>query len=165
MAKMLMGQIDHARDRIKALTREKLGECPGYPSVPSEGNFKEGVENGTIKVSSLLVNDALDAWLGQDPRITIQQSSSRYNSSSCEYETVPATLVTKNSGDLGEYLSYTYFQEKYEAAVAIYKSEIIEYNRRATLIKAEAHAVEDAIVLGDNAAALAALQAFAAFTV
>ena len=165
MAKMLMGQIDHARGRIKDLTREKLGESPSYPSLPDEDTFKEGIKDGTITVTPALLKNAITAWETQASRLEVERGGRSWRYQSQDYKTTPDKIITRNSGDLGDYLAYTFYQKKYEAALAVYEAELFEYNRRKALINNEATEVEDAIVLGDNAAALAALQKFAAFTV
>ncbi len=92
-------------------------------------------------------------------------SSSRYDYKTRGYIETPARIKTVTEGDIGDYLVYVQYQKKYEAAIATYEAALEEYERRKSLITVEATKVEDAIVLGDNAAALAALQSFAAFTV
>jgi len=165
MAKMLMGQIDHARNRIQSLVTEKLGPRPSWPTVPTEDDFKEGIRQGNIAITPGFLRNAIDAWADNTPRLKVVVSGSRWNCQRREYDTKPLRIESVTSGKLDENLAYTYFQKKYEAAVAVFESELFEYNRREELIKAESVKVEDAIVLGDNAAALAALKEFAAFSV
>jgi hypothetical protein len=162
---MLMGQINHARNRIKVLTAEKLGNQPDWPEVPTEKDFRDGVREGNITITPALLKNAIEAWTTRAPRLEVCRASSQWDYNSRTHVRKPARIETRNTGDLPDYLAYVYFQKKYEAAVAVYEAELLEYNRRKALIDSEATEVEDAIVLGDNAAALAALQKFAAFTV
>lgn len=163
MAKMLMGQIDHARGRIKQITREKLGDGPTYPEVPTPDDFVTGLKEGTIRLTPSLVVKAISAWENQSPRLEVTTPTSRWRNGN--YENVGGGKInTLNKGNLDDYLSYTFYRNVYESAVTKFDANFAEYTRRKSLIEGEAVAVEDAIVLGDNAAALLALQKFAAFT-
>lgn len=163
MSKMLMGQIDHARGRIKQITREKLGDGPTYPEVPTPADFTKGLKDGTIRLTNALVTNAIAAWEDQSPRLEVTASTSRWIDGN--YQNVGGGKIkTLNSGDLDDYLAYMFYRNVYEAAVAKFDTDYAEFTRRKAIIEGEAVTVEDAIVLGDNAAALLALQRFAAFT-
>jgi hypothetical protein len=165
MAKMLMGQINHARERIKALTVEKLGKAPEVPQLPTEKDFKKGLKDGSISLSPTFVTEAIGNWTAAMPRTEIKTSSGSWNYRTQGYNPGSCSIKSTCGGDLGDYLAYTWFQNTHEALVAEWKADNTEYKRREKIIKKEAGRVEDAIVLGDHAAALAALERFADFTV
>lgn len=164
MSKMLMGQIDHARNRIRSLTTEKLGERPTYPEVPTADDFKKGVKNGDITVTPTLLKAAILGWANKTGRLTVTGTTSRWVDGSY-VSSGGGQIKPTHVGDLDDYLSYEYYRTIYEAGVAKFDVEFTEFERRRKIIEGRAVEVEDSIVLGDNAAALVALQSFAAFSV
>jgi len=165
MGKMLMGQIDHARNRVKALSNEKLGESPTAPEMKGVQDLKNGLRDGTVVISAKKLNRAFEAW-NSNEEFKAVDSSSRYdyNLPGRPYVTV-YSVITKQHSSLDSYLAAVQFEATNAATVRRYMEEREVYESRKTLILSEAVQVEDAIVLGDQQAALIALQAFAAFEV
>jgi len=141
MAKMLMGQIDHARARVRAIKQELIGKSPASLKTYSVSDLVEGLRDGTIVFTGPQLQKFAQEWANQYAR-----SQSSYNRTSFE------SVV----------LEYAFAQER-AADKKRYEAENLVYQNLSKRVNDEATKVEDAIVLGDNAAALAALQAFASF--
>ena len=153
MAKMLMGQIDHARNRLRELVAAKNGEAPKRPSLVTPANVVEQLKAGELTVKAPLLKRAFDAWVNQE---VVESGNYRNN-----YQDVNE-LKTKIPSSLEEALCALIFTDENKQRSDEYCEEKKAYDERVQRIVAESKAVEDAIVLGDHHAALQALQDFAA---
>ena len=160
MAKMLMGQIDHARNRVKALKAEKLGGSPDAPKIKGSSNVLEGLRDGTITVTGPQLRKAFEAFVSKTVSRQVDEQSGNYqNNYTSTYriiERAPSSVEAALATDV-------YFKEN-TAEVTRFEQETELYNLNKEALDLEASRVEDAIVLGDQHAALQALQDFAKFT-
>ena len=143
MAKMMMGQIDHARGRVRNIKAELLGSSPEKQRTYSVRDLVVGLRSGDVKFSGPQLQKFAQEWANQYAR-----EVSSYNKPSFE------NIV----------LDYAFGADRAKEK-ARYEAEYATYSARSKLVNAEATKVEDAIVLGDQHAALAALTDFAAFTI
>ena len=141
MPKMLMGQIDHARGRVRQITKELLGEAPKKPAVMHVSDMVQALRTGELSFSGKQLQDMLNDW-------TEEYATRRSTYSSPTLE----TTLLQNA-----------FTKRRADEQAQYEAELEKYRARQAKVNAEATKVEDAIVLGDQHAALAALQSFAKF--
>ena len=51
MAKMMMGQIDHARQRVRSIKQSLLGKSPESQKTYSVRDLCNGLRDGTVKFS------------------------------------------------------------------------------------------------------------------
>lgn len=158
MAKMLMGQIDHARNRLRELVAAKNGEAPKRPSLVTPANVVEQLKAGELTVKAPLLKRAFDAWVNQEALVVAVVESGNYRNN---YQDVNE-LKTKIPSSLEEALCALIFTDENKQRSDEYCEEKKAYDERVRRIVAESKAVEDAIVLGDHHAALQALQDFAA---
>jgi len=165
MAKMLMGQIDHARTRIAAIKVEKCGVKPKFPERPDSATVLKEIRAGDIVVKPTQLRQALENFINRTPVEVLQSHGGSYNYRIKDYEPKSYAITETVRGTLGECLVDVVTPATFHKDLETWKAEDAEYRRRRDLLNEEATSVEDAIVLGDNAAALAALQAFAAFEV
>jgi hypothetical protein len=143
MAKMMMGQIDHARSRVHAITSELLGKAPDREKSYSVTDLVVGLRDGTVKFTGPQLTAFAKEWADQYAKET-----SSYNRVNFE------TIVLQNA-----------FAKERAAEKARFEKENEVYQDRVRRVNDKATAVEDAIVLGDQQAALAALTDFANFKV
>lgn len=141
MAKMMMGQIDHARARVRAIKNGLLGKSPDSMKTYQTRDLVNGLRDGQVKFTGAQLQKFAQEWADQYTR-----ESSSYNKPSFE------SIV----------LDYAFAKERAEEKKR-YDAETAVWNALAKKVNAEATKVEDAIVLGDQHAALLALQDFAAF--
>ena len=141
MPKMLMGQIDHARGRVRQIKKELLGEAPKKPDALHVADMVHALRTGELSFSGKQLQDVLNDWTE-----AYATKRSLYSSPSLETTLLQKAFIKSRAVE----------EEKYEA-------ELEKYRARAAKVNAEATKVEDAIVLGDQHAALAALQSFAEF--
>jgi hypothetical protein len=141
MAKMLMGQIDHARARVRTIKAKLIGDRPKNKEEYDIECLVKALCKGEIAFTGPALQNILAQWTDD---YTLNQS--RYNRLNLE-EVV---------------LTHAFLPER-ALEETRYDREITEWNARSEKVNAEAVVVEDAIVLGDHASALAALTAFAAF--
>lgn len=161
MPKMMMGQIDHARARIKEIKAEKLGNPPADPDVPGKEQLLEELLNGTVAVSPAQLKRAFAEFINQTPSDRIN-STSRYSySASKTVKKYAITLKTPESVD--QALVNVVYSNRIAEEIVRWTAESREYDRIEKILNERANVVEDAIVLGDQAMALQALQEFAAF--
>ena len=141
MAKMLMGQIDHARARVRAIKQGLIGKAPESVKTYSVSDLVAGLRDGTVVFTGPQLQKFAQEWADQ-----YTKDRSSYNRTSFESVVLENTFPQERAAD----------QKRYDA-------EKVVYDNLCRRVNDEATKVEDAIVLGDNAAALQALQAFAAF--
>ena len=142
MAKMMMGQIDHARARVRNIKADLLGKSPENKKQYSVNDLVTGLRDGAVSFTGPQLRDFAQEWADQ-----YSKEYSSYNRVSFEDVVLEHAFATERAAE----------DKRWEA-------EITVFNDRKDKINAEATKVEDAIVLGDNAAALAALTSFAQFT-
>lgn len=163
MSKMLMGQINHARDRVKQLKREKAGQAPDVPKFFGSVKFLRDLKKGEIKVTGPKLVAAFEAYV-TGIKLPCVESSSRYN-----YETgshvKTYTLEEKAATSVEAALAAHEYQSVNAEEASRFNQATELYELRQEALNLKAQQVEDAIVLGDQQAALMALQEFAAFDV
>ena len=143
MAKMMMGQIDHARSRVRNIKNELLGKAPDRQKEYNTRDLVKGLRDGTVSFTGAQLQRFASEWAE-----SYVNSESSYNQPSFESIVLEKAFSTARSQE----------KKRFTKETDVYKAKL-------NLINDKAVAVEDAIVLGDNAAALAALQDFAAFRV
>ena len=141
MAKMMMGQIDHARARVRSIKAELLGKEPKPKETWDTNDLVNGLKDGTVKFTGAQLSKFAQEWVQ-----AYSKSGSSYNKPTYE------RIVLDNA-----------FKQERAADKKRYDAEYVLYQSRRQRVLAEATKVEDAIVLGDQHAALEALTAFAAF--
>lgn len=159
MAKMLMGQIDHARNRIKALKAEKLGHPPEGPALKGSDALLKGLRDGSITVTGPQLKKAFEAYISETPDEQVDEIAGNYRNN---YE-VSFRVVKRPPRSVEDALATAIYFKENSAEVARYKQETELFNLNRETLELEASCVEDAIVLGDQHAALQALQDFADF--
>jgi len=141
MAKMMMGQIDHARERVRKIKAELIGKAPASMKQYNVADLVAGLRDGDVVFTGPQLQKFAQEWADQYAR-----EQSGYNRVSFE------SVVLGNA-----------FAQERAADKKRFDAEDLVYQNRARKVHEKAAAVEDAIVLGDQHAALAALQDFAAF--
>ncbi len=141
MAKMMMGQIDHARSRVRAIRTKLIGGAPDTQKTFCVSDLVTGLRNGKVSFTGAQLQKFTQQWADE-----YASSLNSYNRTSFE------NVLLENA-----------FTPQRAAEKARWEAEHKIHQARLNKVNAEATTVEDAIVLGDNAAALAALTAFANF--
>ena len=136
-----MGQIDHARARVRTIKAELTGTAPKPEKKYQISDLVTGLRDGTVKFTGPQLAAFSKEWAEQYAKET-----SSYNRTNFE------AIVLAHS-----------FKKQREAEKKRFEAENKVYQDRRAKVNAEATKVEDAIVLGDQHAALVALQEFAAF--
>lgn len=142
MAKMMMGQIDHARARVRAIKNGLIGEAPKRQKTYEVCDLVNGLRDGTVKFTGAQLQKFAQEWADQ------------YSNENRSYRRINFENVV---------LEYAFGKER-AVEKARFDAENAVYQERVRKVNAEATKVEDAIVLGDQHAALVALQSFATFT-
>lgn len=163
MAKMMMGQIDHARKRVAELKAEKSGVAPTGPKALTGSTYKKAFKDGAIKTTPAKLKQAWDCYTSGILRPHVEkQELYCYGPTPNQITYEIGEAATSSMEDALASFEY----EKVNAAeVTRFNKEREIYQLRQEALELEASTVEDAIVLGDQHAALAALQNFAAFVV
>lgn len=159
MSKMMMGQIDHARGRIKTLKAAKLGASPESPTILGGNDVISAIREGTITVSGPRLRQAFDAYVAGVVGPTVLKESGNYRN---DYNDTYKVGEGKPCS-IQNALANIVYGDVNAAEIERFQSETAEYNRISAILDDKAAAVEDAIVLGDQHAALQALQEFMAF--
>ena len=141
MEKMMMGQIDHARKRVRAIKTELLGEAPAQKKSYDTRDMVNGLRSGEVKFTGAELLKFAQEWVSE-----YDKDLNRYSRPNFE------SIVLEHA-----------FGAERAADKARFDAENEVYQDRCARVNAEATKVEDAIVLGDQHAALVALQEFAAF--
>ena len=132
MAKMNYKQIEHCQKRLSTITASKIGQRPVKPEPPSEEDFVQSILSGERTISNALLKRACEKW--QDKK-------------SYHY-------------DLQNALIELTFAEESKKELAAYEKQRKIYDALRDRVRAERDSIEDEIVLGDQAAAMALLRAF-----
>ncbi len=159
MSKMMMGQIDHARGRIRELKAAKLGARPESMTILGGNDVIAAIRDGTLTVSGPRLRQAFDAFVNRVPAQTVTDDTCGYGANRTTSYKVGEGVPTSIPNALANIV----YAAENGAEIERFKSETDEYNRISKILNEKASAVEDAIVLGDQHAALQALQEFAAF--
>jgi hypothetical protein len=165
MAKMMMGQIDHARDRIKQLKAEKLGAAPKVPAFMDTDELHTALRDGSVVPFPAQMKKALHNFTTKKPSRRIKRKNERWDYNRQQHVSDGVTVVEVIPDSISAALCDLINEKEIDEAIQIYSEEQKEYLRRSKILDDESTKVEDAIVLGDQHAALIALQEFAAFTV
>lgn len=163
MSKMLMGQINHARDRVKQLKAEKSGNSPRTPKFLDSTRFLEDLKKGAVTVTGPKLKEAFNAYIS-GIKLPCVESSSKYNFELRAHVTT-YELTEKSASSVEDALAAREYLKINEAEALRYNRERELYELRQEALTVKAQQVEDAIVLGDQQAALIALQEFATFDV
>ncbi len=161
MAKMMMGQIDHARKRIKEIKAEKRGAVPKRPVLLGGNDVLSAIRDGDISISAGRLRQAFDAFLDRVVAPNLIKQSGRYRDGVYQDDTYSITDTAPKS--IEDALAAIVYSVENNAEIARWEVETDEYLRITEILDARSAVVEDAIVLGDQHAALQALQEFAAF--
>jgi hypothetical protein len=149
MAKMMMGQIDHARQRVAELKKAKLGDQPKTPDLKGAGDILKALREGSVTVTGPQLRKAFDAY--------ILHYSNNYTSTYSLKKSAPQSVEAA--------LATVIYIKENTAEVSRFEQETELFNLNQEALNLKASEVEDAIVLGDQHAALAALNDFAAYEV
>jgi len=141
MPKMMMGQIDHARARVRSIKATLIGKAPVNQKAYNTRDLVNGLRTGEVKFSGVQLQRFAQEWADQYSQETSSYSKPNFESIVLEYAFAKARTAEKTR----------------------YDAEFAAYSRLRDIVNEKANAVEDAIVLGDQHAALIALQEFAAF--
>ena len=163
MAKMLMGQIDHARGRITTITKQKLGPAPKPPVIEEAKGTMAEIRQGKIVPTPAQLKLALSNYVNRVPIPIVDSEGGSWDYQTRTHSSRRYFVGEEVRDTLGACLTDVINGKRDTAAVAIWAAANEKYENDKARLTAEAVAVEDAIVLGDQAAALAALTAFAAF--
>ena len=164
MAKMLMGQIDHARKRIQALSKLKMTEYPELPAAPSEAEMIKDIRSGKLTITTAQVKKAFNNFLEQVPSPRVERESGHYDYSRGRHVGGATKLIDKLPDDTEDALRDLLYSKQILADAEEFSIKLDAYNVRKQIIEDKATEVEDIIVLGDQLAAQQALADFAAFT-
>ena len=161
MAKMMMGQIDHARNRIRDIRAEKLGPSPENPDIPGKEQLHKDLLSGAEVVTPAQLRRAFNEYVNRIPAERVDTSSS-WSASRREYR--KKNQVTSLLPDtIDQAIVNVIYGKRIAAEIDRFGRETVEYDRLNKILTDRSAVVEDAIVLGDQHAALLALQEFAAF--
>jgi hypothetical protein len=161
MAKMMMGQIDHARNRVAELKKAKLGDRPKTPDLKGAGDILKALREGSVTVTGPQLRKAFDAYILQDESKQVHEQSGNYSNN------YTSTYSLKKSApqSVEAALATVIYIKENTAEVSRFEQETELFNLNQEALNLKASEVEDAIVLGDQHAALAALNDFAAYEV
>lgn len=161
MAKMMMGQIDHARQRVRDLRAAKLGDYPKAPDIKNGDCLIQELREETIKLKNGEITMGFYRFIHKTPSETVIKESGNYqNGYTTSYEVASRKPTTIEDG-----IADAVYKKHNEQALKEWKKTMELYELRKEAIALKATEVEDAIVLGDQVLALAALQEFSEFQV
>lgn len=161
MPKMLMGQIDHARKRVKQIKAEKVGAKPTLPDTMSQDELHEQIKSGELNIPLKTVQEAFAAFRdGRKFKLPQERNIYSYQENRRIYTTV---LDDKVPDSIDAAIRYILIEEQIAKDVSEYKIALEKWTALERAVELEATSVEDAIVLGDQSAALKALKKFADF--
>lgn len=162
MAKMLMGQIDHARDRIKELTKLKLDEKPVVPKIRDGSDVLADIKKGNIDVTPAVLKKAWQRFINKTPITIAYRESGCYNYETRRHEKGPSQLKESYPDDIETAIRDVIFEKEIAARVSEFTKLDRAYQEKKNKILTKASEVEDYIVLGDVHTALQALKDFEA---
>jgi len=161
MPKMMMGQIEHARKRVKELQNQKYGPAPEQPKLKTGSDLVNAVQEGKLRVSGSQLKRGFEIYVSRDSIAVVQEINHGYSRNwekSLKLANSPAESVE-------DALASIIFAGENAAEVDRYQQEKELYETRKQAIDLKATEVEDAIVLGDQQRALDALNDFSSFEV
>ena len=123
------------------------------------------IRDGNIVVKPTQLRAALDDYINRTPVEILKSAGGGWDYNIRGNAPVTYSLVETVRSTLSECLVDVIAPAQYAKDLATWKAENEVYQARIDALDKEAVSVEDAIVLGDQQAALIALQAFAAFEV
>lgn len=161
MSKMMMGQIDHAKARVKELKLAKYGDKPRVPKLKGSSNVLLAIREGALHITAPQLRRAFDDYIDEVVAPGVEKTSGNYqNDFKTSYafvETAPCSIEAA--------LASVIYNKVNAVERARWEAETELYDTRQEAINIAATNCEDAIVLGDQHAALIALQEFANFEV
>ncbi len=163
MAKMMMGQIEHARARLKTIAAEKIGPKPASPKRLSVKDLLEGIIAGTIRVTPALLRTACNDWVAGAEVPTVKEDTHWDHRAQTQRSSF--SIERKKLGSIEGYVASIFYSKENDAELERFKNESNVYADRKDIVTREATSVEDQIVLGDQLAAANALTAFAALEI
>jgi len=160
MSKMLMGQINHARDRVSQLKAEKLGPEPARAVYKGASTLKEELRSHTVKeLSAAVIKRGWEDYLAGKNLTLVTEISGKYsNGYVSTYK-----LEKKAPSSVEDAIAAVLYLKVNTQTFDRWEQEKELFNLRQEALNLKAQTVEDAIVLGDQQAALHALNEFAAF--
>lgn len=161
MSKMMMGQIDHAKNRVRELKQQKYGDQPEAPTILGGADVVKALRKGKISVSGAQIRAAFDKYINKEVEDNLKETSGSYVN---DYKKTYSIERVKPSS-VENALAHVVYKKENTAEIKRFQLETTLYNTRQEAINIAATDTEDAIVLGDQHAALIALQEFAAFEV
>ncbi len=159
MSKMMMGQIDHAKKRVQEIKNEKRGKAPKSPEILGGSDVLSAIREGDISISAGRLRQAFDAFLDRVVAPTVLKKSGSYANDYTDTYTISDCIP----GSVEDALANIVYAAENGEEITRYEEESAEYKRLSEILDDRAAIVEDAIVLGDQHAALLALQEFGAF--
>lgn len=159
MSKMMMGQIDHAKKRVQEIKNEKRGKAPKKPSIRGGSDVLKAIRDGDVSVSAGRLREAFDAFLDRVVAATVVSIKGTYQNDYTDTYKISEVVPTSVENALANIV----YAKENGAEIARFEAETAEYKRISEILNDRSAVVEDAIVLGDQHAALQALQEFAAF--
>ena len=157
----MMGQIDHARERIQSIKAEKRGPSPEQPEVIEVVGLRIGLKDGSIVPTGPQLRRALSNFV--DGVVSERATSNSIYSTQNRAYSNNYSIKQRAPESLEDALIDVLFENSISTDVKIWQATTAEYERISKILNDRAAIVEDAIVLGDQHAALLALQEFAAF--
>ena len=161
MSKMMMGQIDHAKARVKELKLAKYGDKPLPPKLKGSSDVILAIRENDISITAPTLRRAFDAYVDEEVSPGVKKESGSYKN---DFKT-RYTLAEKAPSSIEAALASIIYEKVNAAECARWEAETELYDTRQEAINIAATNCEDAIVLGDQHAALVALQEFANFEV
>jgi len=161
MAKMMMGQIDHARKRVAELKAAKYGDSPNPPKLRGGSDILKAMRAGEITPTAPQVKKAFAAFVDETVSAQVEEQSGSYSNN----YTSTYRIARRTPASVQDALATLVYIKENTAEVERFEQETELYNLRQEAINIKATEVEDAIVLGDQHAALIALQEFTVFEV
>jgi hypothetical protein len=162
---MLAKQIDHARKRIRELSKLKLEDAPSMPASITPDEVKRMIENEELLVTSRQLNKAFDRLIAGKSiqEIEIQTGTWDYQTRTTGPD--KCRLTESKPTTIWAALRDTLFSNQLKSDAAAYTKAKKAYDAKVQQVKTKAAEVEDFIVLGDVHTALQALKEFEDFEV
>ena len=161
MSKMMMGQIDHAKKRVAELKLQKYGNTPKPPKIKGGSHVLKALLAGDVTVTGAQIRKAFDNYVNKEVADNLKEDSGTYMN---DYKKT-YSITKQVPSSVENALAAIIYAKPNTAEVERFESETELYSARKEAINIAATDCEDAIVLGDQQAALLALQHFAAFEV
>jgi hypothetical protein len=112
-----------------------------------------------------VLNKAWKRYIDKIPMRRVKAGDRSWNYQTQTYTRGPSVLSEGAPSNIEAAIRDVVYEKEITADVATYQTLDKEYRRRKSIIETKAQEIEDIIVLGDQHAALIALQEFEAFEV